>query len=119
MIQQSKVVTISGSIPNGASKTIYSKLVALCKQSNKPVLVDTSGQLLKDILSSKPTMIKPNKEELQAIIEEPLITQEDFIRVGERLNQDGIKIVAISLGKEGVLVVCDQGVYQEIGRAYV
>lgn len=114
LIKQSQVVTISGSIPSGISKTIYSQLVTIAKEADKKVIVDTSGELLAQVIVSKPTMIKPNKEELQAILEEDLESIDDIARVAKSLQEGGIEIVAISLGKDGVLVACGEGIYQGI-----
>ena len=111
-IEKSNVITISGSIPKGISKDIYSKLVAICKEAGKKVLVDTSGELLTNVIESSPTMIKPNIDELKAITKQDIESTEDIIRIATSLKQKGIEIVAVSLGKEGVLVVSDEGIYQ-------
>ncbi|MDF2613150.1 MAG: 1-phosphofructokinase [Clostridia bacterium] len=111
MIKESDVVTISGSIPQGISKDIYNKLVTLCRSAGKKVLVDTSGELLTNVVKSSPTMIKPNIDELKAITNKELDGIEEVILAAKELKKNGIEIVAISLGKEGVIVVCDEGVY--------
>jgi len=113
-IKESDVITISGSIPQGISKDIYNKLVELCKNAGKKVLMDTSGELLIHVIKSSPTMIKPNIDELKAITNKEINTIEDVIVAAKELKEKGIEIVAISLGKEGVIVVCDEGVYQGI-----
>ncbi|WP_070000944.1 1-phosphofructokinase [Cellulosilyticum sp. I15G10I2] len=110
-IEKSKVVTISGSIPGGVSKDIYCKLVAICKKAGKKVLVDTSGELLTGVIEAKPTMIKPNIDELQAITKQDIHSIDDVIRVAKGLKDKGIEIVAVSLGKDGVLVLCEEGIY--------
>lgn len=113
-VQKSQVITISGSIPAGISKDIYCKLVEICKKANKKVLVDTSGELLMQVIKAKPTMIKPNIDELKAITKKDISSIEDVIRIAKGLQEQGIEIVAVSLGKEGVLVICKEGVYHGI-----
>ena len=47
LVEKSKIVTISGSVPKGVSKTIYQQLVTYVKEQGKQVILDTSGELLK------------------------------------------------------------------------
>lgn len=114
VIADSQVVTISGSIPQGISKDIYCKLINSCKAKGKRVLVDTSGELLASVIESAPTLIKPNIDELKAITNKSLETIEEIIATAKVIKEKGIELVAISLGKEGVLVISDEGVYQGI-----
>ena len=53
-IANSAVVTISGSVPKGASSTVYKRLIEGAKADGKIVLLDTSGAQLKESLSAKP-----------------------------------------------------------------
>ncbi|PHV72137.1 1-phosphofructokinase [Sporanaerobium hydrogeniformans] len=112
LLKTSEVVTLSGSIPKGIRATIYNELVDIAKKAGRKVIVDTSGNLLVEILKSKPTMIKPNRDELEAITKKKLQSLEEIAGVAKELQVAGIPIVAISLGKEGVLVVCEEGTYQ-------
>lgn len=114
VIKTSRVITISGSIPGGIHKDIYSQLVAVCKKAGKKVLVDTSGELLTKVIEAKPTMIKPNIDELRAITHEEINSIDDLVRVAKELRDTGIEIVAVSLGEEGVLVIWEEGIYHGI-----
>ena len=67
LVEKSKIVTISGSVPKGVSKTIYQQLVTYVKEQGKQVILDTSGELLKIGLKAKPTMVKPNQDELEML----------------------------------------------------
>lgn len=114
LIGESDVITLSGSIPKGIGPAIYNKLVVLCKEAGKKVLADTSGELLINVIESAPTLIKPNIDELKAISKRPIQSTEDVIKAAESLKQKGIEMVAVSLGKEGVLVISDEGTYHGI-----
>lgn len=112
--KDSKVVTVSGSIPKGISQDIYSKIITLCKENGKKIIMDTSGKLLEEVIEKGPTMIKPNIDELRAITKEKIDTIDEIVKAAESIRQKGVSIVAVSLGKDGVLVVCDEGVYHGI-----
>lgn len=47
IIQDSDVVTISGSIPRGVSSDVYGKIISLAKGMGKKVILDSSGDTLK------------------------------------------------------------------------
>ena len=111
ILPKCKVVTISGSTPKGASSDLYKTLIREAESYGKPVLLDTSGQLLEDCLLERPTMIKPNIDEIRALTGRPMNSRQGMIRAAQDLHDDGIRIVAISLGSEGSLISCDEGVF--------
>lgn len=107
-LAQSKVVTISGSLPQGIPVDYYAHLVNLGKQHGVKVLLDTSGESLKQSLLAevKPDLIKPNLEELSALLGESLTV--DSLEVFKKaLNQplfEGIDWIVVSLGGDGAIV---------------
>lgn len=109
--EKSNVVTLSGSIPKGLAKDSYAKIISLLKDKGKSVILDTSGELLKEGLKAFPTMVKPNQEELEALLGIQIQTREDVIASAKKLYETGIPYVAVSLGSEGVLLVCEEGVF--------
>ncbi len=106
---KSDVVTLSGSIPKGLPKDSYAKIISRLKMKNKRVILDTSGELLREGLKAIPTMIKPNQEEMEALLDIRIVSMEDVIAGAKRLYETGIPYVAVSLGKDGALLVCKDG----------
>lgn len=109
-----EVVTMSGSVPKGVRKDIYQILVEKVKSMGKKVILDTSGELLKQGIEAAPDMIKPNQEELAMLLERPVTTIEEVKEAAIKLQAKGIRYVVVSLGKDGALLVCDQGVLHGI-----
>lgn len=112
LLQVCDVVAISGSMPKGASEELYGKMIQSAKDAGKKVLLDTSGRLLEVSLGAKPTLIKPNKDEIGTLIGKVPDTVNDCIVAAQKLQQTGIEIVVISLGGEGAIVACKEGIYQ-------
>ena len=108
------VVTISGSVPTGVPADAYARLIAMCHEANKPVLMDTSGALLSACVVEKPTFIKPNTDEIAQLLGKKIENREELIVCAKQLHANGIATVVISLGAEGALMVCDEGVF--VGR---
>lgn len=112
IIRDSDVVTISGSIPKGLSKEIYKELITCVKGLGKQVILDTSGELLKNGLKACPTLVKPNKDEIEMLFDIQVKGFEDVLFYAKKIHQSGIPYVVISLGGEGGLLVCEEGVFQ-------
>ncbi|HFI0083718.1 TPA: tagatose-6-phosphate kinase [Streptococcus suis] len=98
------VVVISGSLPKGLASNYYVKIIELCKKRGVAVVLDCSGEALKNVLESqqKPTVIKPNTEELSQLIGKEVTddTQELKSVLSGQLFQ-GIDWIVVSLGAQG------------------
>ena len=112
--KRSAVITISGSIPKGVPTDIYCRLIAIAKEESKPVLLDTSGQLLTDGVKALPALIKPNTDEIGQLLGVQITSRQQLIEAAQALHQSGIETVVISLGKEGALIVCKDGIFRGI-----
>ena len=98
------VVVISGSLPKGLASNYYVEIVELCKKCGIAVVLDCSGEALKNVLEShqKPTVIKPNTEELSQLIGKDVTDdiQELKAVLSGQLFQ-GIDWIVVSLGAKG------------------
>lgn len=111
IIENSDVITISGSAPKGLPDDIYMKMTKAAKNKGKRVILDTSGRLLEEGIKAAPTMIKPNSDEIAALLGVDISNREELIANGKKLQAMGIEYVVISLGGEGALVVTRDHVY--------
>lgn len=111
IIRDSDVVTISGSIPRGMKKDIYGRMVTIAKSMGKAVILDTSGKTLKQGIRSCPTVVKPNQDEIEQLFDIKIQSMQEVIRYAEKIRDRGIPYVVISLGKDGALLVCGDGIF--------
>ena len=114
LVPKADVVAMSGSVPKGLDGTAYQKLVSIVKEAGKKVILDTSGKLLEMGIEAKPTMVKPNIDEIRMLTGSHCDTGEELIEAGKKIHEAGIEIVVISLGADGSLLICEDGVYQAI-----
>lgn len=112
LVQQADVVAMSGSVPKGLDGSAYQELVKIVRQAGKKVILDTSGELLVRGIEAKPTMIKPNLDEIRMLTGKPCEDLEEIIAAAQQIHENGVEIVAVSLGSEGSFVVCDEGIYR-------
>lgn len=114
LLEKADVVAMSGSVPKGFDETAYPKLVKMVKEAGKKVILDTSGRLLEAGIRACPTMIKPNIDEIRMLTGKACDNIEDIIHAAEAIHENGVEIVAVSLGGDGALVVCDEGVFRAV-----
>src|SRR5205814_1745757 len=61
-------VVISGSLPGGVPSSFYAEMIAIAKNANCRVMLDTSGEALSSALDSAPHLTKPNRQEVSALL---------------------------------------------------
>jgi 1-phosphofructokinase len=104
-IKNADCVVIGGSLPANISIDLYTKLIELANEANKPIIFDASGEALKIGIQAKPTLIKPNKDELQEFIKKELTTMEEVIEAANQINKQYGCTVVVTLGEEGAIAV--------------
>ncbi|MWN90911.1 hexose kinase [Gilliamella sp. Pra-s65] len=116
LVNQAKVITISGSLPQGFPIDFYATLIQIANKKAIPVLLDSSGKILLATLVSehKPYLIKPNKDELQQIIKINIDVNDttSLIKAVNHPLFNNIPFIVISLGKNGAFVRCYHQYYQ-------
>ena len=105
---------ISGSIPKGVKADIYGRLISIAKTMGKQVILDSSGETLREGIRCCPTIVKPNQDEIQQFFHEKIHGMEETITCAQRLSDRGVPAGVISRGPAGALLVCREGVY--LGR---
>ncbi|MGG5370083.1 tagatose-6-phosphate kinase [Enterococcus sp. AZ196] len=107
LLEQTDIVTISGSLAKGLPQDFYQKLVQVAREKEVKALVDTSGESLKQVLKGqvKPYLIKPNLEELEVLLEQDFSIEQlkDIQTALEQPLFAGIEWIVVSLGKAGAL----------------
>ncbi len=114
LVKEADVVTMSGSVPKGLDGSAYQRMVAMVKEAGKPVILDTSGKLLSEGILAKPTMIKPNIDEIRMLTGSRCDDLDEIIEAATRICESGVEMVAVSLGSEGSILACAEGVYRAI-----
>ena len=115
------IVILSGSIPKNIDNDIYEKI---CKELNEKgitFIVDSTQELLMNVLKYQPFLIKPNKEELEETLNRKILTKEDIINAAKTLQKMGAQNVLVSLGNNGALLLTqeDKTYYSKAPRGQV
>lgn len=94
-----------GSLPPGVPPDFYAELVRRVRTTGARVAVDSSGSSFAAAVAARPSLIKPNHEELAELVGRPLPTLRDVVAAAGDLVRDGIETVIVSLGADGAIAV--------------
>ncbi len=108
-IKAEDTLVMGGGIPQGMTKRIYRELMDTVRDSNASVVVDAERDLLLPTLEHHPFLIKPNKDELEAIFEVQITQRRDIVKYADGLRELGARNVLVSLGGEGAVLLCETG----------
>ena len=108
LLSKVSLITVSGSLPKGLSHDFYHDMLVISHKNNVPLILDTSGEPLKQVLlqKEKPFAIKPNETELAQLIGTK-VSSDDVDGLKQALSNElfsGIEVVLVSLGSKGAFV---------------
>lgn len=98
---------ICGSIPPGVPPGFYGKLIATAREAGVKTLLDTDGEALLEGLRAAPTVVAPNQQEAERLLNQALLTRSHFLEAALKLRGMGAEAVVLSLGSRGAV-----GLYQ-------
>ena len=96
---------LSGSLPPHVPTTIYATIITQLKRQKKHIILDTSGEALREGIQAGPTIVKPNIEELQHLMRHSLTSEAEIQQVAHQLLNEDIKLVVVSMGRQGAMLV--------------
>lgn len=103
-------VTLSGSLPPGASSDFYAQLINLAHKAGVLTFLDSSKEALLQGVAAKPFLIKPNENEVAILVGQELNNTADFATAAAAISTRYETIVVLSLGKEGAIAAQGQEV---------
>ena len=94
---------LCGSIPPGVPPEFYCKLIRMAREQNVKTLLDTDGNALANGLEAGPTIVKPNQQEAERLLNRALITRAHCMDAVTRMRAMGAESVLLSLGSRGAI----------------
>lgn len=113
-LKDASILVLSGSVPPGVNVDIYARMTFMANEAGVKVILDASGELLREGVKAKPYLIKPNRDEfVKTFLEEKecLGTDEesDFAQeleyISEELLKQGISYICLSMGPDGARMI--------------
>ncbi len=96
---------IGGSLPSDMPQDFYARLIQIIHDRGGRCFLDTDNEALLAGIKAKPFFIKPNEYEFSRLVGRDLPDEASLIEAAQEILGQGVKIVAITLGKKGALIV--------------
>ena len=115
------IVILAGSVPKNIDNDIYENICEKLNKKGITFVVDSTQELLMNVLKYHPFLIKPNKEELEETLNCKISTKEDIINAAKELKKFGAQNVLVSLGNDGALLLTkeDKIYYSKVPKGQV
>jgi 6-phosphofructokinase 2 len=105
---------ICGSLPPGVPPGFYAQLIKLARKQGVNVLLDTDGEALEAGIEAQPTVVTPNQQEAERLLDMALLTPTHFVQAAGRIQQMGAESVLLSLGSRGAVGAFDHQMIEVI-----
>ncbi|ANV97369.1 1-phosphofructokinase [Helicobacter enhydrae] len=105
-IENHSILVLAGSVPCGVEQGIYAEIMQELEAKNLLVILDAQGVALREALSWRPFLVKPNLSELQSYFQEE-IQYDSLQQYALRLQEQGARNVIISLGGDGAVMLTE------------
>lgn len=109
------IVVLSGGVSPSVPKDIYKKLIFIAKDKGAITILDADGELLKEGLSAKPDIIKPNEYELGALFNKEFTCKKELLEYAGKLRGSIVSKILISMGADGAIYLTENGIYSTKG----
>jgi 1-phosphofructokinase family hexose kinase len=96
---------LCGSLPPGVPSDFYAQLVVRARKKNVRTLLDTDGEALAQGIEAHPTIVTPNQQEAERLLNTVLLTRSQAIAAGRRIQSMGAESVVLSLASRGAIGV--------------
>jgi len=98
-----QVMIFSGSLPPGAPPETFAEFMKVASRLGAKCMLDTAGAALRCGLEAKPFMLKPNRTEVEELLQVRLRIRRELGEAARKLLAMGAEEAVISMGAEGAL----------------
>ncbi len=105
-------VVLGGTLPASMEPSFYTDFIRIARRRNVPVIFDAGEPNLSAGLLSRPTFIKPNRDELSALVGYPIDSVETAYQAARRVVERYDTSVIVTLGRDGGLAVLSDYAYR-------
>lgn len=110
-IDSDSVVTFTGRVPSGVDMNTVKAFLCEFTSKGARLVIDSRSFSLDDLREMRPWLIKPNQEEISEYLEREITEFDEITEAAAALHRDGIENVMISLGEDGAMLVCADGIF--------
>lgn len=108
-LKEGDMLILAGSIPPSVPDTIYMDIMADLQDKGIEIVVDATKDLLMNVLTYHPFLIKPNHHELGEIFGVELNTRQEVLSYAGELQRLGARNVLVSMAGAGAVLLDEKG----------
>lgn len=112
LLDNARLLVLSGSIPPGVPKDIYKTIIQMAHRRQVKSILDAAGEPFLWGLEARPYLIKPNTFEFEQAFQKEIGEGFTILEIARNIIQGGIPYVCISMGDEGALFIDKDHAYQ-------
>jgi len=105
------VITFTGRVPSGVGMESIKEFLKAFSNKGARIVIDSRSFSLDDLRELSPWLIKPNQEEISEYLGREINGFDEITAAAKALHRDGIENVMISLGGDGAMLVCGEGIF--------
>ena len=103
------ILVLAGSIPDVMPGSMYMDIMRHLQNKDLKIVVDTTKDLLVNVLQYHPFLIKPNNHELGEIFGVKIESKADVITYAKKMQEKGARNVLVSMAGDGAVLVAEDG----------
>ncbi len=108
-LEKDDILVLAGSVPKSIPSTIYMDIMETLQNKGIHIVVDATGELLKNVLKYRPFLIKPNNHELGGLFGKTILEIEEIVVCAKELQQMGARNVLVSMAGDGAILIAEDG----------
>lgn len=102
---------LSGKISQGIESDLFKKIINLAHERGAKVAIDSSGEILDDVLMEKPEILKIKLKELKKVYKKDDISEKEILEISNEFIKKGIKYVVVSMAEKGAMFTTKEDTY--------
>lgn len=110
-LDSASCVVLGGSLPKGVEPAIFAELIEAARKKEIPVVFDASGPGLAAGLKGSPTVIKPNRDELEELTGSKINSLSDAFQNARQIQAEYSAMVVMTMGELGAIAVLQDRTY--------
>lgn len=108
------LMVVSGSVLPGLPANVYCDIITETKSFGVRCILDSEGRWLEEGIKAKPYLIKPNVREAEELVKAKLTDEPSITRAALSLVEQGIEIVVISRGRDGIIAATKEKIFKAV-----
>ena len=114
LLGQASWLMVCGSVPPGVPPAFYEKIVGMARKKKVKTLLDAGGDELRAGIEGRPTVITPNQQDAERLLDRTLLTRTHYLEAAEQMRQMGPESAILSAGSRGAIGAFGDGLVEVV-----